>query len=477
MPRYADIQNGYTGVNWQGIDPDVVAFRDELAKRFPQLKITSAVRTGSGVGKSGKGSRHNKGQALDLGADPEIQKFLYSAEGDAMLRRHNLGFLDETLKHNMEKTGATGPHLHIGKDSTLSGNRYHGNTAFERGVGDDHDHGSEEVTTEGTQDIQDPNNLNTFYDQNQGGNSTAFLEKIYQEKSTREAELAAEVEAEKAAITRQNAIQERLKEKMENQVRMMEMIKGHELEMVKRDRPKFEEGGEFAGINENLDFKIQQIKDQMPKITMKTLEESPIYLELQQVRGEIEDILSAFKGATSQPQVSAPTVVADAANDAVSDAANDAVSEGVNLNLKGNNTSEKIHNKLKELGLQKHQIAGVLGSLTGESGENLSAVAKNPTSGAFGIAQWLGSRLTDLKQFGKKMGRDFKNEDVQIAFLAHELQNTSEKSSLDAIKKAKTVEEATAIWTRKFERPSEREIRASIDRRIKNARAFEKQFS
>lgn len=461
MARYADIKNGFQGVNWDGADPDVIAFRDELAKRFPQLKVTSAVRTGNGVGKSGAGSRHNRGQALDLGDDPEIKKFLYSKEGDKILRNHKLGFLDETLEHNMKKTGATGPHLHIGKDSTLSGNSYHGNTSF-KVESHDHDHEGE-----GGQDIQDPNNLNNAYGQIQGGDP-AFLQQVYKEKSDREAELAAQVQAEKESIARQNATQERIKQKMENQVKMMEMIQGHDLETVKRDNPKFEEGGEFQGINDNLQFKIDRLKASMPDFSPQTIENSPAYLELDAVRKEKEQIF-----ATLQLQAKQPITNIITQPDAVSEGTTEGTTEGV----KPMSVADKLANKFSEIGLQKHQIAGVLGSLTGESGENLSATAKNPHSGAFGIAQWYRDRLVNLRQFAKNKGRDFKNEDIQIEFLLHELQNTPERASLDALRKAKNVEEATMIWTRKYERPSEREIQDSITRRLNNARTFEKKLS
>lgn len=54
----------------------------------------------------------------------------------------------------------------------------------------------------------------------------------------------------------------------------------------------------------------------------------------------------------------------------------------------------QIWNFFAGKGLQSHQIAGIMGNLTAESGLNPNAV--NPNGGATGLPQWLGSRLTGL---------------------------------------------------------------------------------
>ena len=460
MPRFQDLNNKFNNVKWNGVDEDVINFRNELYEKFPQLKVTSALRTGNGTGKAGSSSRHNKGQALDLGFDKDLHTFFYSAEGDALLRKYNLGFLDESLPQNLKKTGGTGPHFHIGKDSTLKGNSNYNNTAFKiesslsqtTPTADDHTH--EETLPENN--ISKPNNSD-------------FFEKLYMEKSAQEAEAAQQYELEKASIERQNIQNEELKRKVEHQNSMLEMIRGHELESVSRNR-SFEDGGEFEGLSRNLDFKIKAIQESMPKPISLNPEDSESYLNLMRIRGEIETI-SQLGAQSERANMTQPTQTTDTNIVGVSTQVNPPkLSEG-------NSVADKLKNKLTTLGLESHQVAGILGSLSGESGTSLSSVARNPTSGAFGIAQWLGPRLAGLKAFGKERGRDFKNEDIQIEFLLHELQNTSEKKSLDAIKAAKTIEEATMIWTRKFERPSEKEIQHSISKRVNNAKMFQKQFS
>lgn len=456
MPRAKDLNDKFSGVKWDGVDPDVINFRNELYEKFPHMRVTSAARNwGAG--------RHQKGQAIDLGYDETLHKFFYSKEGDALLRKHNLGFLDESLEENLKKTGGTGKHFHIGKDSTLKGNSYHGNTAFEREQ-TDHNHMENE-------ELIDPNNVNNAYDQSQLGPNLEFLQKAYSESKQMEEQLAEQYEQEKALAARQNAIQEKLKQKLENQASLMEMVQGHDLETVSRSR-SFEDGGEFEGLNDNLRFKIEALKASIPNTPYIDPENSEVAKELAKYRNESNKLLETMQmvaASSSRP-------VQQGEREEPTSTEENMVPQ-TNKSLQSTSVANKLHNKLSELGLEKHQISGIIGSLTGESGKNLSATAKNPISGAFGIAQWLGSRLVELKNFGKKLGRDFKNEDIQIEFLLHELQNTPEKKSLEAIKKAKTVEEATMIWTRKFERPSELEIQKSIAERVKNAKAFHSQIS
>lgn len=114
------------GVPIDGTDSDIQGFHGELKKRFPELNVTSALRKGNGVGKAGSKSRHNRGQAMDIAPNSKIKQFLESQEGISLMNKYKVGFLDETDPATMKKTGATGAHYHIGKDSTLVGK--HGNS-------------------------------------------------------------------------------------------------------------------------------------------------------------------------------------------------------------------------------------------------------------------------------------------------------------------------------------------------------------
>ena len=469
--RLKDYNNIFTGVNWEGVDNDIIGFRNELYDLFPdKVKVTSAKRYGNNVGKAGNKSRHNKGQALDLGFDKDIQKFLYTAKGDALLRKYNLGFLDESLEHNLKKTGGTGAHFHIGKDSTLVGNSYAGNTAYKAEShtmldGHNHDSQSEVDLSNGVlENNQQTTEQNKFYEET--------VKQLMAQRDQAEKDFL----DKKAATDRQNAIQEELKRKYEEKLGILEMIKNNELTSVSRDRgraslelggeiPIFTGGGEFKGLNDNLQYQIEQVKNQIPDYSSEDPENSEEFFRLKSIDDTLNFLLSNPPVSNPVNIVESPTIKSTPSEELV----NETEKKGVAF---------KLSDKLKSIGLQPHQIAGVLGSLSLESFENLNPLAHNKQTNAFGIAQWLGDRLTGLKDFGKSIGRDFKNEDVQIDYLIHEIQNNNyEKRVLPLLKKAKTVEEATQIWTKIYERPSPKEIAKTMSSRIKNAKMFQNKIS
>ena len=110
------------GGKLSGLDNDLLGFHNELYKLFPNMVITSGRRYGNGVGKLGNKSRHNLGQAIDIRVNNDIKNFLLSNDGVNLMKKYKVGFLDESDPDTMKKTGATGPHFHIGKDSKLIGN-------------------------------------------------------------------------------------------------------------------------------------------------------------------------------------------------------------------------------------------------------------------------------------------------------------------------------------------------------------------
>jgi hypothetical protein len=100
-------------------------------------------------------------------------------------------------------------------------------------------------------------------------------------------------------------------------------------------------------------------------------------------------------------------------------------------------------------GYTKEQAAGIVGNLIGESNLNTGAVGDSGT--AEGIAQWRGERLNRLKRFAASRGKDYKDFETQLDFVDLELQN-NEKAAYQALKSAKTVDEATAAFIG-YERP------------------------
>lgn len=134
-----------------------------------------------------------------------------------------------------------------------------------------------------------------------------------------------------------------------------------------------------------------------------------------------------------------------------------------NKNLKGD---KKIaYDFFINKGLQPHQAAGIVGNLIGESNLNYKAV--NPSSKAYGIAQWLGNRK---KKLFAKYGNNPSFEQ-QLEFVWEEL-NGEEKNAFDRLLHTQSVEEATNSFMKHFERPSQREMAQSINNRIKYAKSL-----
>lgn len=101
-----------------GLSEDLYNFYKDLASLY-DTKITSGYRAGAKT-KQGNVSRHSKGEALDISPDKEVYNYLWNTpEGISLLYKYQLGVLDETTQEMLNKTGGTGAHYHIGKDTNL----------------------------------------------------------------------------------------------------------------------------------------------------------------------------------------------------------------------------------------------------------------------------------------------------------------------------------------------------------------------
>lgn len=104
----------------KGTTPDIQNFYSELHQYFPEINITSGKRTAKEeTGKNYMHSHHNTENAIDISfKHKDVYAFLMNdRKGLELLTKYKLGILDETNPATMEKTQATGPHFHIGKDS------------------------------------------------------------------------------------------------------------------------------------------------------------------------------------------------------------------------------------------------------------------------------------------------------------------------------------------------------------------------
>ncbi len=120
--------------------------------------------------------------------------------------------------------------------------------------------------------------------------------------------------------------------------------------------------------------------------------------------------------------------------------------------LAGNDNKEKIWNYLVgDMGFNDIQAAGIMGNIQQESG--FDPKAENPSSGAYGVIQWLGSRKTGLQNFAKEKNLDVSDLSLQLSFMKKELESGYKDQVLTPLKAAKTIKEAADIWLRHFEIP------------------------
>lgn len=93
--------------------------------------------------------------------------------------------------------------------------------------------------------------------------------------------------------------------------------------------------------------------------------------------------------------------------------------------------------------------AGPMGCMDFESG-GFNPAIENPSSGAYGLAQWLGGRKAALAQFAAEKGKEMSNLGVQLEFLKQELQNPYYAKAKAALQLT-DVHEAQHQWLLWFE--------------------------
>lgn len=126
----------------------------------------------------------------------------------------------------------------------------------------------------------------------------------------------------------------------------------------------------------------------------------------------------------------------------------------------GGNFEQQVLNFFQQKGLSEHQARGILGNLMQESRGNHTIT--NKSSGAFGLAQWLGPRKQRLMQ---KYGSN-PTVQQQLEFIWEEL-NTSESKAFEKLLNTNTVADATRAFAQHFERAGKNEM--NLNKRIKFA--------
>jgi hypothetical protein len=131
---------------------------------------------------------------------------------------------------------------------------------------------------------------------------------------------------------------------------------------------------------------------------------------------------------------------------------------------------KKAYKFFIEKGYSPQIALGIVGNLMQESYSNLDTSAKGDEGTAFGIAQCRNDRLDNLKKIRPD---DYNTLTGQLEFIDWELNNT-EKRAGSRLKEAKTIEDATLIFSKHYERPHK--DYAHNDKRIGYARTLGETF-
>ena len=143
----------------------------------------------------------------------------------------------------------------------------------------------------------------------------------------------------------------------------------------------------------------------------------------------------------------------------------------------GNEVANQVYNTLSGLGFTAEAACAVIGNMVQESGLNPTAV--NKSSGATGLCQWLGGRLTGLKDYASSKGKEWTDVPTQTewAWMECEGKDSTTKKLLDkncggpeAYKKLTDIAKAVDLWRKCFERCGEHE--ANDARRLSEARKY-----
>lgn len=116
-------------------------------------------------------------------------------------------------------------------------------------------------------------------------------------------------------------------------------------------------------------------------------------------------------------------------------------------------------------------VAGIMGNLKLES--RLDPSALNKSSGAYGLAQWLGSRKKALQNYARSVGKNVNDITTQLEFLWKEL-NSTEKRTLNWLSSNPNASASEAA--KMFEKLFERSGGAAINKRVSYANDFYNQF-
>lgn len=122
---------------------------------------------------------------------------------------------------------------------------------------------------------------------------------------------------------------------------------------------------------------------------------------------------------------------------------------------------------LIQRGFTKEEAAAIVGNLWAESG--FRTTATNPTSGAFGLMQWLGGRKSRLYSYAAEKGKQVTDKELQLDYIKWELKGGNAYET-NQFKKAMSYGTDVASKTKGFAEQVERaeagELSSSMSKRI-----------
>jgi hypothetical protein len=129
--------------------------------------------------------------------------------------------------------------------------------------------------------------------------------------------------------------------------------------------------------------------------------------------------------------------------------------KGINLDSGKSIKMRDVISYFMGKGLSFEAASGIAANLWEESGLNSGAI--NPSSGAFGLPQWLGGRKSDYMMWATDKGIRADDPYAQLDYIWKELSST-EKNTLNKLSASNiTASKAADIFMDTFERPSESE--------------------
>ncbi|WP_319496325.1 phage tail tip lysozyme [uncultured Cohaesibacter sp.] len=235
--------------------------------------------------------------------------------------------------------------------------------------------------------------------------------------------------------------------------------------------------GDFASIAESLVSDIgQTVLDLGVKNPLKNALLGTNYGTFNSLLSSPQNLLSSSAMTTASMSVNASMVSINAGGLAggLNGTAGGIGSSALAGSLPGSgNVQSQIWSYFQAKGLQPHQIAGIMGNISGESAFNPLAIGDNGNS--FGLFQHNGVRGQGLlSSLGGRSGLG--NVQGQLDYVWKELMG-SENGALQKLLASSNVSDATSAWMSAFERPSSGAMMSSWSTRLSSAEAAMSRFA